>query len=108
LLTRRWEKAALHRRSFGGEDSEAFQRLGSALLITTPMLLALHVAAELYVLFDKGLTNSISASIAGLGDRLVMTVFWYVIPLELKQRHRAASRCTMNVGDNQRKTSVVK
>jgi hypothetical protein len=75
LLTRRWEKAALHRRSFGGEDSEAFQRLGSALLITTPMLLALHVAAELYVLFDKGLTNSISASIAGLGDWLVMTVF---------------------------------
>jgi hypothetical protein len=65
------------------------------------MLLALAVAAELYVVFDKVLTNSISASIAGLGGWLVMTVFWYVIPLELKSRRRAASRCTMNVGDNQ-------
>jgi hypothetical protein len=48
------------------------------------MLLALAVAAELYVLFDKVLTNSISAPIAGLGEWLVMTVFWYVIPLELE------------------------
>jgi hypothetical protein len=39
-----------------------------------PILLALAVAAELYVVFDKVLTNSISTSIAGLG-RLVMTVF---------------------------------
>jgi hypothetical protein len=76
--------AALHRLSFGGEDSEAFLRLGSALLITAPMLLALAVAAELYVVFDKVLTNSISASIAGLDGWLVMTVFWYVIPLGLK------------------------
>jgi hypothetical protein len=30
-----------------------------------------------------------------------MTVFQYVIPLELKSRDRAASRCTMNVEDNQ-------
>jgi Family of unknown function (DUF6328) len=67
--------AALHRLSFGGEDSEAFLRLGSALLITAPMLLALAVAAELYVVFDKVLTNSISASIAGLDGWLVMTCF---------------------------------
>jgi hypothetical protein len=45
--------AALHRLSFGGEDSEAFLQLGSALLISAPMLLALAVAAELYVVFDK-------------------------------------------------------
>jgi hypothetical protein len=41
------------------------------------MLLALAVAAELCVVFDI-LTNSILASIAGLGGWLVMTVFWYV------------------------------
>jgi hypothetical protein len=80
--------AALHRLSFGGEDSEAFLRLGSALLITAPMLLASAVAAELYVVFDKVLVNSLSASIAGLGGWLVMTAFWYVIPLALKSRHR--------------------
>jgi hypothetical protein len=93
--------AALHRLSFGGEDSEAFLRLGSALLITAPMLLALAVAAELYVVFDKVLTNSISASIADLGGRLVMTVFWYVIPLGLKSRHRAPLSVHDEGRDNQ-------
>jgi len=52
------------------------------------MLLASAVAAELYVVFDKVLVNSLSASIAGLGGWLVMTAFWYVIPLALKSRHR--------------------
>lgn len=47
-------------------------------------MLALAAAAELYGLFDKGLTNSISAPMQGLGEWLVMTVFWYVIPLALK------------------------
>jgi hypothetical protein len=75
--------AALHRLSFGGEDSEAFLQVGSALLISAPMLLALAVAAELYVVFDKVLVNSFLASIAGLGGWLVMTTFWYVIPLGL-------------------------
>lgn len=77
--------AALHRLSFGGEDSEAFLQLGSAFLISAPMLLALAVAAELYVVFDKVLVNSFLASIAGLGGWLVMTTFWYVIPLGLNR-----------------------
>ena len=93
--------AALHRLSFGGEDSEAFLQLGSALVITAPMLLALAVAAELYVVFDKVLGNSILASLAGVSGWLVMNAFWYVIPLGLKSRHRAPSRCTIRVGDNQ-------
>ena len=38
--------AALHRLSFGGEDLEAFLQLGSALLISAPMLLALAVAGR--------------------------------------------------------------
>jgi hypothetical protein len=65
--------AALHRLSFGGEDSGAFLQLGNALLIAAPMLLALAVAAELYVVFDKVLVNSFLASIAGFGGWLVMT-----------------------------------
>jgi Family of unknown function (DUF6328) len=81
--------AALHRLSFGGEDSEAFLRLGSRLLIAAPMLLAVAVAAELFVVFDKILANSVCASIASFGGWLVMTAFWYVIPLRLKS-HRAA------------------
>jgi hypothetical protein len=80
--------AALHRLSFGGENSEEFLQLGSALIVTAPMLLAVAVAAELYVVFDKVLANSVSASIASFGGWLVMTAFWYVIPLRLKS-HRA-------------------
>ena len=49
--------------------------------MTAPMLLALAVAAELYVVFDKVLGNSILASLAGVGGWLVMNAFWYVIPL---------------------------
>jgi Family of unknown function (DUF6328) len=86
--------AALHRLSFAGEDSEAFLQLGSALLIAAPMLLALAVAAELYVVFDKVLADSVSASIASLGGWLVMTAFWYVIPLGLK-----SSRTPVSVRD---------
>ncbi len=93
--------AALHRLSFGGEDSEAFLQLGSALVITAPMLLALAVAAELYVVFDKVLENSILAALAGVGGWLVMIAFWYVIPLGLKSLHQAPSRRTIKVVDNQ-------
>ena len=91
--------AALHRLSFGGEDSEAFLQLGSALVMTAPMLLALAVAAELYVVFDKVLGNSILASLAGASGWLVMNAFWYVIPLGLKSRNQAPSRRTIK--DNQ-------
>ena len=76
--------AALHRLSFDGEDSEAFLRLGTAFVIAAPMLLALAVAAETYVVFDKVLANSMSASIAGLGSWLLMAAFWYFIPLGLR------------------------
>jgi hypothetical protein len=38
--------AALHRLSFGGEDSDTFLRLGSGLVIAAPMLLALGIAAD--------------------------------------------------------------
>jgi hypothetical protein len=99
--------AALHRLSFGGEDAEAFLHLGSALLIAAPMLLALAVAAELYVVFDKVLVNSFLASIAGLGGWLVMTTFWYIIPLALKTNHDRASARDERPQRPNRKPSLV-
>ena len=74
--------------------------------MTAPMLLALAVAAELYVVFDRVLENSILVSLAGVGGWLVMIAFWYVIPLGLKSRHQAPSRCTIEVGDNQAESSA--
>jgi hypothetical protein len=100
--------AALHRLSFGGEDSEAFLQLGSALVITAPMLLALAVAAELYVVFDKVLGNSILASLAGVSGWLVMNAFWYVIPLGLKSRHQVRARYDQGRGQSEGKPSLAK
>jgi hypothetical protein len=79
--------AALHRLSFGGEDSEAFLRLGSALVIAAPMLLALGIAAELYVVFEKVVENVVLAAAASCVGWLVMTVFWYILPWRLKRIH---------------------
>lgn len=76
--------AALHRLSYGGEDSEEFLRLGSALVIAAPMLLASGIAAELYVVFEKVLADTGWAAAAGFAGWLVMTAFWYIIPLGLK------------------------
>ena len=76
--------AALHRLSFGGEDSDTFLRLGSLLVITAPLFLALGIAAELYVLFEKVLANSGFSLTASLGGLLTMTMFWYIIPLVLR------------------------
>jgi hypothetical protein len=100
--------AALHRLSFGGEDSEAFLQLGSVLVISAPMLLALAVAAELYVVFEKVLANSLSASIAGLGGWLVMTAFWYVIPLGLKSYRAAVAAHEEGRGQPNGKPSLAK
>jgi hypothetical protein len=100
--------AALHRLSFGGEDSEAFLQLGSVLVISAPMLLALAVAAELYVVFEKVLANSLSASIAGLGGWLVMTAFWYVIPLGLKTYRAAVAAHEEGRGQPNGKPSLAK
>ena len=79
-------------------------QLGSALIVTAPMLLAVAVAAELYVVFDKVLANSVSASIASFGGLLLMTAFWYVIPLGLKS-HRGAVLAS-NEGGEQRPSFV--
>jgi hypothetical protein len=99
--------AALHRLSFGGEDSEAFLQPGSALVIAAPMLLALAVAAELHVVFDKVLLDSLSAMIARLGGWLVMTAFWYVIPLRLKS-HRGCRGTRRRRGQRNGKPSLAK
>jgi hypothetical protein len=83
--------AALHRISFGGKDSQTFLNLGSMLVVSAPMLLALGIAAELYVVFDKVLQNDALSMIAGCAGWLVMTAFWYIIPIGMKERRSIMS-----------------
>jgi len=78
--------AALHRESFGGEDSELFHRLGSGFVIAGPLPLALGIAADVYVVFLK-ITHSIAITItAGLALLLAMLLLWYLYPMWLRRR----------------------
>jgi hypothetical protein len=56
--------AALHRQSFGGNDSERFLHLGSAFVIAAPLPLALGIAADVHVVFLKVAESSAIAIMA--------------------------------------------
>ncbi len=78
--------AALHRESFGGEDSEAFLRLGSAFVIAASLPLALGIAADVYVVFLK-ITHSVAITLAATLTLLcVMLLLWYLYPMWLRAR----------------------
>ena len=78
--------AALHRLSFGGNDSEPFLRLGSAFVIAASLPLALGIAADAYVVFLK-ITHSTAITIAAsLTLLLAMLLLWYLYPMWLRVR----------------------
>jgi hypothetical protein len=78
--------AALHRLSFGGEDSLRFLRLGSAFVIAGPAFLAAGIAAETYVVFLKALNSPPAAAAASIATLLALGGFWYVWPLALRSK----------------------
>jgi Family of unknown function (DUF6328) len=80
--------AALHRESFGGDDSESFLRLGSAFVMAASLPLALGIAADVYVVFLK-ITHSVAPSIAAsLALLLAMLLLWYLYPIWLRQNRK--------------------
>ncbi|HEV7601822.1 MAG TPA: DUF6328 family protein [Bradyrhizobium sp.] len=78
--------AALHRLSFGGEDSRSFLKMGSALVIAAPIFLAGGIAGELYVVMQKAFANEGSAVSAGIASFLLLMLLWYGLPLALRKR----------------------
>ena len=78
--------AALHRQSFGGDDSERFLRLGSAFVIAASLPLALGIAADVYVVFLT-ITHSTAITVAAsLTLLLAILVLWYLYPMWLRAR----------------------
>jgi Family of unknown function (DUF6328) len=76
--------AALHRQSFGGNDSESFLRLGSVFVIAASLPLALGIAADVYVVFLK-VTHSVAITAAtSLAVLLAMLLLWYLYPIWLR------------------------
>jgi hypothetical protein len=82
--------AALHRLSFGGDDSEPFLRLGSAFVVAASLPLALGIAADIYLVFLK-ITQSTAITIAaGLTLLLTMLLLWYFYPMWLRVRNQVS------------------
>jgi hypothetical protein len=73
--------AALHRISFGGEDSADFLRIGSVFVIAAPLPLALGIALDTYVATARALESNVAAaSIAGM-TVIVLMFLWYAYPV---------------------------
>jgi hypothetical protein len=80
--------AALHRQSFGGNDSEFFLQLGSGFVVAATLPLALGVAADVYVVFVK-ITHSTTIAIAvSVLMLLMMLSLWFLYPIWLRTRQQ--------------------
>jgi hypothetical protein len=77
--------AALHRLSYGGEDSASFLRIGSAFVVAAPLFLAGGIALETYVVTQKVYENEawIAAGSAA-ANLLILLLLWYALPLMLR------------------------
>jgi hypothetical protein len=78
--------AALHRLSFGGDDSEPFLRLGSGFVIAASLPLALGIAADVYVVFLKITQSAATTIAASVILLLAMLGLWYFYPIWLRTR----------------------
>jgi hypothetical protein len=78
--------AALHRITFGGRNTERFDRMGSVFVIAAAVPLALGICADIYVAVDKALGSvAIGAGIASALAAL-LAVLWFIQPLALRHR----------------------
>jgi hypothetical protein len=78
--------AAFHRISFGGANTEEFNRLGSALVITAAVPLAIGIAGDLYVAVTKAFEAQSAGIAAALAAAVVLAGLWFVQPLMLRAK----------------------
>jgi hypothetical protein len=78
--------AALHRLSFGGEDSRRFLKMGSALVIAAPVFLSAGIAGESYVVLHKVFAEERWAVTGGIASFVFLILLWYGLPLALRNR----------------------
>jgi hypothetical protein len=76
--------AALHRLSFGGDDSPTFLRIGSGIVIAAPVFLAGGIAGEVYVVTQKAFAETGWAIAGGVTSFVLLACLWYAFPLGLR------------------------
>jgi hypothetical protein len=81
--------AALHRLTFGGDDSARFLRIGSGIVIAAPIFLAAGISAESYVVFQKVIGDEGRSAIGAGATFLTIAACWYAVPLLMRSLHSA-------------------
>jgi hypothetical protein len=76
--------AALHRLTFGGEDSPRFLQIGSAIVIAAPIFLAAGMSAEGYVVLQKVIGGEKLSAIGAGATFLAIAALWYAVPLAIR------------------------
>ena len=84
--------AALHRISFGGQNTESFHRMGSAFVIAAAVPLALGISADIYVAICKALGSLAIGVAVACALAVLLAVLWFVQPLALRHRHHPGPR----------------
>jgi Family of unknown function (DUF6328) len=93
--------AALHRLSYGGDESGEFLRIGSALVIAAPVFLAGGIATESYVVLQKVINEAGWSAAGACATFLVIALCWYALPVLLR-----ASRKGRSVGGRKLKATT--
>jgi len=84
--------AALHRVSFGGQNTESFHRMGSAFVIAAAVPLAFGISADLYVAIAKALGSAPIGLAVACALAALLALLWFVQPLALRRRHTEPRR----------------
>jgi CBS-domain-containing membrane protein len=75
--------------AYDGENTEAFHRLGSHLVVAAALPLALGITLDMYVAVTRAFETSLPALLAALGTGAVLLFLWCVQPLLLRPRHQS-------------------
>jgi hypothetical protein len=84
--------AAYHRIVYAGEDSPQFLRIGSLLVMSSTVPLALGLAADVFVVATKIVPSPVGAAAAGMLALLFLVGCWHVIPLAARASRRPSAR----------------
>ena len=80
--------AAIHRITFGGEDSERFHTIGGRFVVAAAVPLGLGISLELYVALVRATQSPVLGITGACAIAALFAGLWFVQPLLLRRRGR--------------------
>jgi Family of unknown function (DUF6328) len=77
--------AAIHRISFGGDDTEQFHRIGSRFVAAAAAPLGIGIGADIYVAVARAIGSMATGAACAIAVISVLIALWYVQPLLLRR-----------------------